>query len=741
MSYKRSRATFEADNNKNNSHAPYALFGTPLPDEGERDDGSYLPLWKQDVRDEKGRRRLHGAFTGGWSAGYFNTVGSKEGWTPSTFVSSRSDRRKDEPGRKLQRAEDFMDEEDLADATEAQAIKTSQAFSGLGFSTSEEMRAGGLMGLLRAKGDTMGLRLLRRMGWKEGQGIGPKVRRAARLELGSANASAGGVAETYLFAPENTEMIQFVRKTDRRGLGGLGGRDESRPSSLRRGGMGKNDNDDDNDDDDDEQDDDGMQRDHNHSARTSLLGRERPKSKAQKGGFGVGVLNDTGSDEEDPYEMGPKIKYNRVMGGDKKKKATTMTKKGSAAANPSLKTAPVFTLKKMTGPSGNSLRRCHDGRLPLDGFVLARTSSDPLVPLTRYAPPPVPPGWKSSKSLDGQGAKAEFVSTADAARTSTHDHRSRAAVLGEKALPGKSVFDYISAVGRDKIAAASGKKDLPPARGEVPEELRLSEEERLKSLWDQVPRLDRDTALAALARSSRGPYADDEAKRSRYRQFLESHTGSGQPPPAKRNGASDDDFLREMNEFYNCARIFKPMTGFMASRFTTAKAAAGGPGGTPKGQGDADGCAGGPEPQLQSEPEPTDPAEEAAKMGMFGTMTRSVQDFYPTRLLCKRFNVKAPAHASRANGEPGPEPPVSTEASALYSYARTPTVTGPAVGAAGAADIAQDAGGAVLLTPKGETSEGPSNDEVRPDENKAVDAAAANADLLRAVFGDSDDDD
>ena len=31
------------------------------------------------VRDEQGRRRFHGAFTGGYSAGYFNTVGSKEG--------------------------------------------------------------------------------------------------------------------------------------------------------------------------------------------------------------------------------------------------------------------------------------------------------------------------------------------------------------------------------------------------------------------------------------------------------------------------------------------------------------------------------------------------------------------------------------------------------------------------------------------------------------------------------------
>lgn len=65
MSYKRSRSTFEAD-----KHAPYAVFGTPLPDEAEsRDDGAYKPLWKQDVRDERGRKRLHGAFTGGWSAG------------------------------------------------------------------------------------------------------------------------------------------------------------------------------------------------------------------------------------------------------------------------------------------------------------------------------------------------------------------------------------------------------------------------------------------------------------------------------------------------------------------------------------------------------------------------------------------------------------------------------------------------------------------------------------------------
>lgn len=60
------------------------------------------------VVDEQGRQRFHGAFTGGFSAGYFNTVGSEEGFTPSTFVSSRNNR----ATTKKQSIEEFMDESD-----------------------------------------------------------------------------------------------------------------------------------------------------------------------------------------------------------------------------------------------------------------------------------------------------------------------------------------------------------------------------------------------------------------------------------------------------------------------------------------------------------------------------------------------------------------------------------------------------------------------------------------------------
>ena len=66
MAYKRSRANFEADA----PQSSFVVYGKPLVlDADVRDDGSFVPVWKQEVTDEKGRKRLHGAFTGGFSAG------------------------------------------------------------------------------------------------------------------------------------------------------------------------------------------------------------------------------------------------------------------------------------------------------------------------------------------------------------------------------------------------------------------------------------------------------------------------------------------------------------------------------------------------------------------------------------------------------------------------------------------------------------------------------------------------
>ncbi|KAI1758075.1 hypothetical protein F4782DRAFT_11239 [Xylaria castorea] len=747
MSFKRNRAQFEADLQAQQS--PYVLFGTPLPpfDPEVRDDGSYVPVWKQEVRDEQGRKRLHGAFTGGWSAGYFNTVGSKEGWTPSTFVSSRSNRHKAEDKPSQQRVEDFMDEEDLADAAEAEKLQTAQGFAGLGSTEEDGVRRGGLADLLRVQGETMGVKLLRRMGWKDGQGIGPKVRRKARLEMGSKPVATQNAGETYLFAPDNVSMIAFIRKTDRKGLGYEGEARLTPIGNTSKPEAGES---------SDEETLGAPLR------RPGLLKKEK-KNKFGKGGIGIGILNDTGSDDDDPYEIGPKISYNRVIGGDKKKKKT-----GTTAANPALGAVPVFRSRKnILARSGKSLRKCHDGRLPLDGFVFG-TEADALTSSInsedKYPPPQIPPGWKSSKERKAEAGNANYVSTADAAKASKLDPKSRAALLGEAQLPGKSVFDFLSPEARERLASATGKSNLPPALSEVPAEFALTEAEKQQELLRQLPELDKATAVAALARgassssSSSGsgpaPYADDEAKRGRYRAYLEYAAGFAKTIPTKPVGMRVQDWTRELHEFVSCARIFKPMTGLMASRFTTSSTATGSGGG---GKGGED--------LLHVPPEkPKDPAEEAARLGMYGAMTRSVRDFYPTRLLCKRFNVRPPAHVQ-------PDAEMETGGAAAKASGMSAGMgMGAGEGIAVTLDeLMRQAQAAAAGGTDGSVNHNNSNNnnnnntdrngstgnnqglledaapqrqapvEVKPDINEALEGKRAQDQVLKAIFGDSSD--
>ncbi|KAK3402251.1 hypothetical protein B0T20DRAFT_135398 [Sordaria brevicollis] len=722
MSYKRSRATFEADLTAQQS--PYVFFGTPLPprDPDVRDDGSYVPIWKQEVRDERGRKRLHGAFTGGFSAGYFNTVGSKEGWTPSTFVSSRTNRYKDQQKAAQQRPEDFMDEEDLADAEEAKKITTNAAFAGLGSTANDATRASGLMGLFRTQGETMGVKLLKKMGWKEGQGIGPKVRRKARLELQNDGSAQG---ETFLFAPENVPMIAFVKKTDKKGLGYAG---ESRLTPIGLSGSKKSSHGDTDDEDED---------DYGSLGRPKLTiggGARKKETGKVRGGIGIGVLNDTGSDDEDPYEVGPKISYNRVIGGDKKKKKTTV------AANPALQAKPKFITKKASsilGKVGLGVRKCHDGRLPLDGFVFGKEPDALTTEINsegKYPPPKVPPGWVSSKTSKAESGGANYVSTADAAEASNLDPKARAALLGEKQLPGKSVFDFISPASRDRLAAVTGRSDLPQALGEVPAAYARSEAEKQRELLDRVPKLDKETAVAAISRGIGGgaPYADDEEKRARYRGYLEFQAGFRPQLPQKPTKLTNEEWLREFHEFFNCARIFKPMTGFMASRFTTSSSTK--PSTTSSSTGDAK--------ELVSKPpqKTEDPAEEAARLGMFGTMTRSTTDFYPTRLLCKRFGVKPPAHVQPDNYDPTTERKKEDVWSQFqsYGYQGGGSVERELMGM----DFGSTGGGGPGSTQSGEAQKPAPAPVVVLDtsKNEALEGKRPGEEVFKAIFGDSDDD-
>merc|ERR1712142_1129176 len=91
----------------------FVLYGTPFPIiAGEVAlFCKKVPIHEQAVNDERGRpQRFHGAFEGGFSAGYFNTVDTKEGWAPLSFTSSKTKRQTVE-----QHVADFMDDADFSE--------------------------------------------------------------------------------------------------------------------------------------------------------------------------------------------------------------------------------------------------------------------------------------------------------------------------------------------------------------------------------------------------------------------------------------------------------------------------------------------------------------------------------------------------------------------------------------------------------------------------------------------------
>ncbi|RKF59587.1 G patch domain-containing protein 1 [Erysiphe neolycopersici] len=703
MTGKRSRGIYEA--NLQAQQSPFVFYGTPLPpqDPDIRDDGSYVPIWKQEVRDERGLKRLHGAFTGGFSAGYFNTVGSKEGWTPSTFTSSRLNRNNDASKINQKRPEDFMDEEDIRDAEDARRVETLSGFSGLGTTANDTIRSAALIDLFRIEGETIGSKLLQKMGWKEGQGIGPRVRRAALL--GDDTKSEKGSEYIHYFAPKNTAIVRLLKKNDYKGLGYQGEAKLGKRNNFKLGQIQPSD-----DDDDDPK---------------SLSTKYPIKKKSSSSGFGVGILNDTGSDDEDPYDIGPRISYNRFIGADKKKESKK--KKANRAINPLVGTKPVYLSKKAIIKP----QKLSDGYI--DGFVLSTEDelSSSLLFIKKYQPPPIPEGWKSSKQTNLPVAATTYNSVSDVAKTSRLDPKTRASILGELALPGKSVFDYLSPAARERVATASGKSDLPPALGEVPKEFSMTEGERQKQLLSRIPIIDKSTADAALSRGTSGfmPYGDDAAKRNRYRAYLEYQSGISNIPPFMDSSFSEKDWLQELNEFANCAQIFKPISGSMATRFTSSVT-------TSPLSGDVSKTS--KSLLTKFTPKPDDYAENAAKLSMYGTLTRSYKDWYPSRLLCKRFNINPPSHVTSVSSE-------QNDKDLSWNNTATELVSKVSLNA-----IMRDSNSFQNGSPKpsnqigvSEIEEDKYREEVVVDagKNEALEGKRAGEAVFRAIFGDDSSDD
>ncbi|KAF1974971.1 hypothetical protein BU23DRAFT_552810 [Bimuria novae-zelandiae CBS 107.79] len=599
-----------------------------------------------------------------------------------------------------------MDEEDKAEAAESRQLETVQSFETIGRVGGNQSDA--LFGLFVTEEETMGVKIAQKMGWRRDQGVGRKVRRTARLDD---NVGANDASSAHMFAPKDSRMMSTIREdANRKGLG---------YQSEARLGTGK----------EKESEDRPM------LALTFLEGSSKtqaPKKAApKKSSFGVGVLNDTGSDDEDPYELGPKITFNKTIGKNKK------AKKPSKFAKPGAGEQHVFKPKKVSAQSAGLPRLSHDGKPPLPGFVLATQYID-LTSKKRYPPPQIPPGWKSSKPVTPPGEHPGQQSVSDAAKASTLDAKARASLLGETMLPGKSVFDFIPKEARDRLASITGKTNLPQGRGEgAPEGYQDPNSSKPKDLWTFVPVLDKSTAAAALAKGATGwmPYAEDPAKRTRYTGFLSLRAGLRTDLPERPANMPVSDWAKELQEFAHAAEVFKPSTGLMASRFTSSTSSS-----LP---GNANPTSNKNENLLRkAAAKPEDPAEQAAKLGMYGPMTRSNFPFHPSRLLCKRFNVRPP-----------PDVPHSADAGPHGDGHGFASRTEEAVSKAAMERMMQEVltkGAPALQRPAWmgipeqdkESAKGVPEVEhanVDVERNDALTKERAPEDVFRAIFGDDDD--
>ncbi|CAE6443109.1 unnamed protein product [Rhizoctonia solani] len=600
----------------------FCLIGTPLPSlASTKDANEFVPVWKQEVRDEKGRRRLHGAFTGGFSAGYFNTVGSKEGWAPSTFKSSRNAR----ANQQVSRPEDFMDEEDLAEMRDSQKlIDTSEPSATAQFQSNDDSSlTSALQSLTLPSTDSPGAKLLRKMGWKPGQGVGPRVsyarRRQQDIDAGLTPPGAPDDAEAtkHLFAPRDTPVLLFRAKDNAHGLG--------------------------------------------HSGPVRLGGDIGPGGKPNEGpnissGFGLGALNDADEDDIDVYDGGSISRTTRMAydeidddDADGHSRRRPLTLSSQHANRPS---RDDMSGGRPTGP----VSKFNDGRLVLSGYTLSEV---PVGQDEWYPLPDVPQGWTAdprrvwakfsgadggeNRGVEEAGTEGEAVQETRGGWRNVPSAQERGAQLGEPTVPQpkRSVFDYLSQKDRDRLLNLGAAVPSNNTDGSQPAPPKPVVKPRIAPTT--AP-----TAKAALLGFQ--PFAADPLRNARYTAYLQYHASapsSSDTPPASLGLLPDqnaEQFNKEMEDYAKAAAIFKPVTGAMAGRFV---------GGTSSIIGGAPIVEGGlyqptyekkneESTQASAPIEEEDPKANAARVGMYGPLTHEVQPWYPHRLLCKRFGVRDP---------------------------------------------------------------------------------------------------
>ncbi|XP_009076852.1 PREDICTED: G patch domain-containing protein 1, partial [Acanthisitta chloris] len=621
-----------------------------------------IPLQEQTVRDAKGRyQRFHGAFTGGFSAGYFNTVGTKEGWTPSAFVSSRQKR----ADRTVLGPEDFMDEEDLSEFGIApKDITTTDDFASKAKDRIKEKArqiAGAVAAipgttafddLIGPSKITIGVELLRKMGWKEGQGIGPRVKRKPcrqkpdptvkiygcalppGLSEGSEDEEDEYQPENVTFAPKDVMPVDLTPKENVHGLGYKG----LDPSQALFGVSGR----------------EHLNLFTGGSEETGDLLGDLRHNKGRKLGitgqaFGVGALEE---EDDDIYAPDTLSKYDTVLKDEE----------------------PGDGLYGWTAPKQYKSKKRPErefkyiGKI-LDGFSLASKSSDPVKV---YPPPHLPRNYRPvhyfrpvlaagnessclQKALEGSTGKLESDQLGRHGLSAVQ-RRER---LGEAALKGPcpSVLEYLSAKDRERLRevkqAAEQQVRAQQSQGSRPQP---APPEDSSHKWQLLL----EGQSAGAGSSDFKPFAKNPEKQARYENFVKS-LKQGEKAEALERFLDPSmpawERGREREEFCRAAVFYRSSSAALAARFTRAAY-----------EDDVD------KVEVPRDQENAlDDKETAVKMKMFGKLTRDTFEWHPDKLLCKRFNVRDPYPDSSIVGLPK----VKRDKYSVFNFLTVPEPTTP----------------------------------------------------------------
>ncbi|KAJ2725878.1 hypothetical protein H4S00_001973 [Coemansia sp. D1744] len=320
--------------------------------------------------DDKPKGYSRNAFNGGYSAGYFGTVGSKEGWKSTTeFVSSRSNRvqqRKMEP-------EDFMDAEDIADLRASRTVTVNRGFysnveddvqeqlinnpnvhDGIVASMAEIISAE--FSAIHIRSDRVGDQVMTAMGWKPGQGIGPLSRSVCHPDNKT-------TIRSLQLPPLPSLMATVETKSDHHGADygvDLASLPTDRDCGLEESALLKI----------------GtiFAR---KSADSTAKTKKKQAKKIDKLRLSFGAFDDADDDDGD-YYIGKKNTHAKLQ-----PKETRPAQLQQQASNTQTKAAPACQVPSFVNVT------CHDGRPPLLGFVLRESIQPPADSYVKITVPSI----------------------------------------------------------------------------------------------------------------------------------------------------------------------------------------------------------------------------------------------------------------------------------------------------------------------------------------------------------------